>query len=409
MPQSLFINARIATLSGESGYGWIDDGALLVNGSQIEWLGSMAECAGMADAEIIDCKGRLVTPGFIDCHTHLVYGGDRADEFEQRLEGLSYTEIAQRGGGIRSTVAATRAASESELMVQVKSRLVQLMVEGVTTIEIKSGYGLDCENEIKMLRVARQIGEQHLIRVQKTFLGAHALPPEYEDNSDGYIKQVCDDMLPKAHAEGLVDAVDIFIESIAFNLDQAKQVFEKAQALGLPVKAHVEQLSDMGGSKLACEFGALSVDHIEFLQPEDVKKLAAKKTVAVLLPGAFYVLRETQLPPVEALRKHGIPMAVASDANPGSSPLFSILLTMNMACTLFGLTPTEALRGVTINAAKALGLDSQIGSLEVGKQADIAIWNIDKPSMLAYQIGLNPCIGVMQAGQWREPLPRDLV
>jgi len=406
MPLTLLINARIATISGNSGYGLIDDAALLIEGSQIEWLGPMADCSDHTDAEVIDCKGRLVTPGLIDCHTHLVYGGDRANEFEQRLEGLSYTEIAQRGGGIRSTVAATRVASESELMAQAKNRLGQLMNEGVTTIEIKSGYGLDCENEIKMLSVARQIGEQNLIRVQKTFLGAHALPPEYADNSDGYINQVCDDMLPKAHAEGLVDAVDIFIESIAFNLDQAKQVFEKAHSLGLPVKAHVEQLSDMGGAKLACEFDALSIDHIEFLPPDDVKQLVAKETVAVLLPGAFYVLRETQLPPIEALRKHGMPMAIATDANPGSSPLFSILLTMNMACTLFRLTPTEALRGVTINAARALGLDKQVGSLEVGKQADIAFWDVDKPSMLAYQIGINPCAGVMQAGQWRQLLDK---
>jgi len=404
MPRTLLINANIATINGDAGYGLIADAALLVNDSKIEWLGSMAECTDYADAEVIDCRGRLLTPGLIDCHTHLVYGGDRADEFEQRLEGISYTEIAKSGGGIRSTVEATRAANEGELIAQVKPRLEQLMSEGITTIEIKSGYGLDSENENKMLRVARQIGEQHLIRVQKTFLGAHALPPEYADCSDDYIDLVCDDMLPKAHTEGLVDAVDIFIESIAFSLNQATKVFEKARSLGLPVKAHVEQLSDMGGAKLACEFDALSVDHIEFLQADDVKYLAAKNTVAVLLPGAFYVLRETQLPPVEAFRKHGMPMAIASDANPGSSPLFSILLTMNMACTLFRLTPTEALRGVTINAAKALGLDNLIGSLEIGKQADIAFWDVDKPSMLSYQIGINPCAAVMQGGRWRKPL-----
>ena len=404
MTRSLFTNARIATLSGESGYGLLDDAALLVNGSEIEWLGSLAECADIDDVDIIDCQGRLITPGLVDCHTHLVYGGERADEFEQRLEGLSYTQIAQRGGGIRSTVGATRAANENELMAQAQPRLRQLLAEGVTTIEIKSGYGLDCENEMKMLRVARRIGEQNQIRVQKTFLGAHALPPEFVDNSDGYIQQVCDLMLPTAHAEGLVDAVDIFIESIAFNLQQAKQVFEKARSLGLPVKAHVEQLSDMGGAKLACEFDALSVDHIEYLKAEDVKQLSTRNTVAVLLPGAFYMLRETRLPPVEALRKHNMPIAIATDANPGSSPLFSILLTMNMACTLFRLTPAEALRGVTINAAKALGLGQQIGSLEVGKQADIAIWDVSKPAMLSYQIGLNPCVGVMHAGQWRQAL-----
>ena len=401
MTRSLLTNARIATLSGESGYGLLDDAALLVNGAEIEWIGAMAKSADINNVEIIDCGGRLVTPGLIDCHTHLVYGGERADEFEQRLEGLSYTEIAQRGGGIRSTVEATRAASENDLMAQAKPRLQQLLSEGVTTIEIKSGYGLDSENEIKMLRVARRIGEQNLVRVQKTFLGAHALPAEFADNSDGYIQQVCEFMLPAAQAEGLVDAVDVFIESIAFNLSEAKQVFEKARALGIPVKAHVEQLSDMGGTGLACEFDALSVDHIEYLKAEDVQQLAAKNTVAVLLPGAFYVLGETQSPPIEALQKHNITIAIASDANPGSSPVFSILLTMNLACTLFRLTPTEALRGVTINAAKALGLDEQIGSLEVGKQADIAIWDVNKPSMLAYQIGINPCVGVMQAGQWR--------
>lgn len=402
MSSTLFTNAVIATCSGPSGYGLVEDAALLVEDKIIGWLGSRHEAEGRTSDEIIDCGGRLLTPGLIDCHTHLVYGGDRADEFEQRLEGVSYSEIAKRGGGIRSTVAATRNATEAELLEQSKPRLQQLLNEGVTTIEIKSGYGLDMENEVKMLRVAEHLGKKYDIRVSKTFLGAHALPPEYAGRADEYIERVCTQMLPQV--KGFADAVDVFIESIAFNLPQAQRVFETAQSLGLPIKAHVEQLSDMGGTALACEFNALSVDHIEYLSADDVPALADKNTVAVLLPGAFYVLRETQLPPVQALREHNIPMAIASDANPGSSPLHSILLTINMACTLFRLTPVEALRGVTINAAKALGLGEQVGSLEVGKQADIVLWNVSKPSMLAYQMGINPCAAVMRAGNWRQPL-----
>ncbi|MDH5354789.1 MAG: imidazolonepropionase [Gammaproteobacteria bacterium] len=409
MPETLFINARIATMADPSGLGLLDNSGLLVHGDTIAWVGPMADCPDSDDAQIIDCGSRLITPGLIDCHTHLVYGGDRADEFEQRLEGLSYSEIAKRGGGIRSTVAATREASEAELLKQAQPRLQQLLDEGVTTVEIKSGYGLDSQNEIKMLRVARQLEEEYSVRVMKTFLGAHALPEEYTDNAEDYISLVCDEMLPQAHAEGLVDAVDVFIESIAFDLPQAQRVFEVAKSLGLPIKAHVEQLSDIGGAMLASEFDALSVDHIEYLAAEDVCGLADKNTVAVLLPGAFYVLRETQLPPINALRAQAVPIAIASDANPGSSPLHSILLTMNMACTLFSLTPNEALRGVTINAAKALGLESSHGSLETGKQADIVIWNLHKPSLLAYQIGINPCAGVMRAGQWRKPFKVSVV
>ena len=402
MPKTLFTNARIATMADPSSLGLLDNAGLLVDGEAISWVGPMAECPDSDNARITDCGGRLLTPGLIDCHTHLVYGGDRADEFEQRLEGMSYAEISRRGGGIRSTVTATREASEAELLNQSRPRIEQLLNEGVTTLEVKSGYGLDCQNEIKMLRVAKQLEAEYSIRVMKTFLGAHALPAEYSGKADDYISLVCEQMLPQAHAEGLVDAVDVFIESIAFDLPQAQRVFEAANALGLPIKAHVEQLSDMGGAMLASEFNALSVDHIEYLSDQDVPKLAKKNTVAVLLPGAFYVLRETKLPPINALREHAIPIAIASDANPGSSPLNSILLTMNMACTLFSLTPSEALRGVTINAAKALGLESVAGSLEPGKQADIAIWNVTRPSLLAYQMGLNPCAGVMQAGQWRK-------
>jgi len=401
MSQTLFINATIACLDGDSGYGLREDGALLVDTEKIAWVGSMQDSPAAGVAEVVDCKGRLLTPGLIDCHSHLVYGGDRADEFELRLEGASYAEIAQRGGGILSTVNATRSASEAELFEQVLPRLKPLLDEGVTTVEIKSGYGLDSDNEIKMLRVARHIEDELQLRVQKTFLGAHALPPEYADRSDDYIELVCDEMLPNAHAEGLIDAVDVFIESIAFSLAQGAKVLDCAQALGLPFKAHVEQLSDLGGALMAAEKGALSVDHIEYLNETDVARLAQSDTVAVLLPGAFYVLRETRLPPLAALRTQRVPIALATDANPGSSPVHSILLIMNMACTLFRMTPTESLRGVTINAARALGLDQQIGSIVIGKQADIVLWDVDRPSMLSYQVGINPCAGVMQAGTWR--------
>jgi imidazolonepropionase len=303
----------------------------------------------------------------IDCHTHLVNGGDRADEFERRLEGASYAE----------------------------------MNEGVTTLEIKSGYGLDCDNEIKMLRVASQLETELGLRIQKTFLGAHALPPEFEGRSDDYISLVCDEMLPQAHAEGMVDAVDVFIESIAFTVAQGERVLVRAQELGLPLKAHVEQLSNLGGAAMAAAHGALSVDHLEYLNNDDVARLAQAKSVAVLLPGAFYFLREQQLPPITELREQGVPIALASDANPGSSPVHSLLLIMNMACTLFRLTPAEALRGVTLNAACALGMEKEIGSLETGKQADIVIWDADRPSLLSYRVGMNPCRAVMQGGKWR--------
>ena len=404
MAQTVFTHARIATLTGESGYALIDDAAMMIDRDRIEWVGSMAELKTVAGAEVIDCEGMLVTPGLIDCHTHLVYGGDRADEFELRLEGAGYEEIAKNGGGILSTVKATREASESDLLAQARPRLEQLLSEGVTTVEIKSGYGLDADNEMKMLRVAKTIGEDYQLRVQKTFLAAHALPPEYSGRADDYIQQVCDDMLPRAHAEGLVDAVDAFIESIAFSVPQAGRVFDVASALGLPIKAHVEQLSDLGGAVMVSGRGALSVDHIEYLRAGDVPKLLENGSVAVLLPGAFYALRETQLPPLQALRDNQVPIAIASDSNPGSSPVSSLLLMMNMACTLFAMTPTEALRGVTINAARALGLENEIGSLQAGKQADLVIWNVDRPAKLSYQIGLNSCAAVMQAGKWRKPI-----
>ena len=403
MSQTLFTNATLACIDGDTGYGLRDGFSLLVEDDQIAWLGPMTERPGATDAEIVDCDQRLLTPGLIDCHTHLVYGGDRADEFERRLEGASYAEIASSGGGIVSTVNATRDASPDELFEQALPRLKQLMNEGVTTLEIKSGYGLDCDNEIKMLRVAVQLETELGLRIQKTFLGAHALPPEFEGRSDDYIALVCDEMLPRAHAEGLVDAVDVFIESIAFDVAQGERVLARAQELGLPVKAHVEQLSDLGGAVMAAAHGALSVDHLEYLKSEDVAGLAQAKSVAVLLPGAFYFLREQQLPPITALREQGVPIALASDANPGSSPVHSLLLIMNMACTLFHLTPAEALRGVTLNAARALGMAREIGSLETGKQADIVIWDVDRPSLLSYRVGMNPCRAVMQGGKWRGP------
>ena len=401
MTSTLFTNATLACFDAADGYGLREQAALRVERGRIAWLGAAADCAPAGAAEIVDCGGRLLTPGLVDCHTHLVYGGDRADEFERRLEGASYAEIAAAGGGIRSTVAATRRASDAELLAQARPRVEALLAEGVTTLEIKSGYGLDTDSEIKMLRVAARIGEECGVRVQKTFLGAHALPPEFDGRADAYIDLVCDEMLPRAAAEGLVDAVDVFVESIAFSVAQAERVFDCAARLDLPVKAHVEQLSDLGGAAMAAARGALSVDHLEYLSDADVARLAAHDTVAVLLPGAFYVLRETQLPPLAALRAHGVPLALASDGNPGSSPLHSILLMLNLGCTLFRLTPAEALRGVTLNGAKALGLDAEIGSLEVGKQADLVLWDVDRPAMLAYRVGINPCRAVMQGGAWR--------
>ncbi|MDH3218014.1 MAG: imidazolonepropionase [Gammaproteobacteria bacterium] len=401
MSQTLFVNATLASMQGNSGYGLQQQAALLVDGDRIAWIGDMTARPRDDSIEIVDCEQRLLTPGLVDCHTHLIYGGDRADEFEMRLEGASYAEIAARGGGILATVHATRQASEEELFAEALPRIRALLGEGVTTLEIKSGYGLDSATEIKMLRVAARLERDLGVRIQKTFLGAHALPPEYEGHADAYIDLVCEEMLPQAQHEGLVDAVDVFIESIAFSLEQGERVLARAQDLGLPVKAHVEQLSDLGGAAMAAARGALSVDHLEYLAPADVAHLADNGTVAVLLPGAFYVLRETQLPPIAALRERRVPMALATDANPGSSPLHSLLLIMNMACTLFRMTPAEALRGVTVNAARALGMDREIGTLETGKKADIVVWNLQRPAMLSYRVGVNPCRAVMQAGRWR--------
>lgn len=399
MFNALFTHARLATMRSDGApYGAIEDGALAVEGGNIAWVGPMAALPRQAARERYDLAGRWVTPGLIDCHTHLVYGGDRAAEFELRLQGASYEEIARAGGGIRSTVAATRAASEAELLAAATTRLAPLLAEGLTVIEIKSGYGLEREAELKQLRVARALGRQHPVTVRTTFLAAHALPPEYERRADDYIAAVVDDMLPAAHAAGLVDAVDAFCERIGFTPEQTERVFKAAERLGLPVKLHAEQLSDLKGAVLAARYRALSADHLEYVEADGIAAMAAAGTVAVLLPGAFYFLRETKLPPVEALRQAGIPIALSTDCNPGSSPATSLLLMLNMAATFFRMTPEEALAGVTRNAARALGMAATHGTLEVGKAADLAIWDIERPAELSYRIGFNPLHRSVKAG-----------
>jgi imidazolonepropionase len=364
--------------------------AIAMSGGKIVWVGPDRDVPeDYSNWPRRDLEGRLVTPALIDCHTHIVHGGNRAREFELRLEGASYEELARAGGGIVSTVRATREASEDALLADALRRVDVLIGEGVAAIEIKSGYGLDVDTELKMLRVARLIGKERPVRVQTSFLGAHAVPPEYKDRPDAYIDEICIPALDAAHQAGLADAVDGFCEGIAFTPAQSERVFRKARELGLPVKLHAEQLSNLGGAKLAARYGALSADHLEHLDEEGVAAMAAAGTVAALLPGAFYTLRETQLPPLALLRKHGVPIAIATDCNPGSSPLNSILLTMNMACTLFRMTPEEALLGVTKHAARALGLDD-CGVIAPGKRADLAIWNVEEPAELAYRIGFNP-------------------
>ncbi len=386
----LLTNATLATLTGPERYGLIEKGAIAVAGERIVWVGKAdAIPAEYKAQEARDLGGRLVTPSLIDCHTHIVFGGHRAREFEMRLEGASYEAIARAGGGIVSTVGATRAASEATLLTNALKRTDALIAEGATTIEVKSGYGLDRETELRMLRVARSIGRERKVRIKTTFLGAHAVPAEYAGRADAYIDEIAIPTLRAAHAEGLVDAVDGFCEGIAFSPAQIARVFDAAKALGLPVKLHAEQLSWLGGAALAARYGALSADHVEYANADDAKAMAASGTVAVLLPGAFYTLRETQMPPVAAFRKAGVPMALATDCNPGSSPVTSLLLTMNMGCTLFRLTPEEALRGVTVNAARALGLDD-CGTIAAGKRADLAIWDVTDPAELSYRIGFNP-------------------
>ena len=386
----ILTNATIATLADDSGFGLIEVGAIVTNGEVIEWVGTAAD---LPDAyfgqEQTDLGGRLVTPGLIDCHTHVVFGGNRAAEFEQRLNGASYEEVARAGGGIVSTVRATRAAREAELLASALTRVDALIAEGVTLIEVKSGYGLDLEIELKMLRVARAIGAARPVDIRTSFLGAHATPADFQGRDDEYIDTVAIPALRAAQAEGLVDAVDGFCEGIAFDTKQIARVFDVARDLGLPVKLHAEQLSNIGGTALAAHYGALSADHVEYANDDDARALAVSGTVAVLLPGAFYTLGETQAPPVQAFRDHGVPMALATDCNPGSSPLSSLLLTMNMSCTLFRLTPLEALLGVTAHAARALGATDR-GRIIAGHRADLAVWNVETPAELAYRIGFNP-------------------
>ena len=390
----LLTNGVLATLEGDpaSGpaYGLVENGAVVLEGERIAWAGGVDSLPGeYRDLPATDLEGRLVTPGLIDCHTHIVHGGNRAREFELRLQGASYEEVARAGGGIVSTVSATRAASESALLERALRRADALIAEGVCTLEIKSGYGLDIDTELKMLRVARAIGRERPVRVKTSFLGAHAVPVEYKNNADSYIDEICLPALEAACDEGLVDAVDGFCEGIAFTPQQIERVFAKAAALGLPVKLHAEQLSHLGGTKLAARHSALSADHLEYADESDAAAMAKAGMVAVMLPGAFYTLRETQLPPISAFRENGVPMAVATDCNPGSSPISSLLLTMNMACTLFRMTPEEALAGATRHAARALGIDDA-GTIAPGMRADLAIWDVQHPAELSYRIGFNP-------------------
>lgn len=386
----LLANAKLATLQNNDEFGIIDDGVIVLDGAHIAWVGGAIELPDTyRDQETRDLGGRLVTPALIDCHTHVVFGGNRAVEFELRLNGASYQEVAQAGGGIVSTVTATRAASEDELLADALIRIDAMIAEGVTFIEVKSGYGLDRETELKMLRVARRIAKVRPIEVKTSFLGAHAVPAEYAGRADAYIEDVCIPTLRVAHTEGLVDAVDGFCEGIAFDTKQIAHIFTVAKELSLPVKLHAEQLSNIGGTQLAAQYGALSADHVEYATDADAKALATAGTVAVVLPGAYYTLRETQAPPIQAFRNHGVPMALATDCNPGSSPLTSALLTMNMACTLFRMTPLEALLGMTAHAAKALG-ELNRGRITATAPADLCVWDVEHPAELSYRIGFNP-------------------
>ncbi|WP_286912451.1 MULTISPECIES: imidazolonepropionase [unclassified Pseudomonas] len=384
--RTLWQHCHAATMA-QGSYSVIEDAAIVSNAGLIEWIGPRADLPALDFARTVGLNGAWVTPGLIDCHTHAVFGGNRSGEFEQRLQGVSYAEIAAQGGGIASTVRATRAASEDELFASARQRVQALMRDGVTTLEIKSGYGLDLANERKMLRVARRLAEELPLAVRATCLAAHALPPEYAGRADDYIAHICDEMLPALAEEGLVDAVDAFCEHLAFSPAQVERLFIKARELGLPVKLHAEQLSSLHGSSLAARYQALSADHLEFMTEEDAMAMAKAGTVAVLLPGAFYFLRETQLPPMDALRRHGVKIALASDLNPGTSPGLSLRLMLNMGCTLFRMTPEEALAGVTVHAATALGLGHSHGSLEAGKVADFVAWQIERPADLAYWLG----------------------
>jgi imidazolonepropionase len=394
----VFTNANLATMQPGAPYGAIVDGAIVVKNGAIEWVGPRAQSPSHPGATEIDCDGAWITPGLIDCHTHLVFGGDRAGEFEARLNGASYAEIARAGGGIRSTVAKTRAASDQELVESATARLDRLLAEGVTTIEIKSGYGLDTETELRMLRAARALADLRPVSVRTTFLGAHAIPPEYDGRQSAYVDLLVDEMLPDIARAGAADAVDAFTETIGFTPAETRRIFSRARQLGFPVKLHADQLSDLGGAALAAEFGALSADHLEYTSEAGAAAMARSSTVAVLLPGAFYFLREKQIPPVDALRRHAVPIAIASDCNPGSCPSLSLILMLNMACTLFRLTPEEALAGVTRNASRALGLTDR-GTIEAGKIADLAAWDVKQPGELCYWLGGLAARMVIRAGQ----------
>jgi imidazolonepropionase len=401
----VWIGANIATMAGTAAYGRIDNAALAIKGERIAWIGAAAEGHRRAQSQgisIRDAAGMWITPGLIDCHTHLVYGGNRIEEFEQRLGGRSYEDIARAGGGIQSTVRATRAASRDSLYESALVRLKCLMAEGVTTIEIKSGYGLELAAERRMLEVARDLGERQSVSVKKTFLGLHSLPPESAEQRQQFVNEVSGPWLSDLAAAGLVDAVDSFCEGIAFSVTETEQFLEAAKKLGLPAHLHAGQLSDVGAPQLAAKYHALSADHLEYMSADGARAMAAAGTVAVLLPTAYFTLRQTTPPPVALLRDAGVPLAVATDSNPGTSPCTSILLAMSMACTLFGLTPEEALAGVTRSAAKALGVLSDVGTIEVGKRADLAFWRIERPAQLCYGLGANPLAAVMHRGKIRE-------
>jgi imidazolonepropionase len=401
----VWIGANIATMvAGGTPYGNLADAALAVKGERIAWMGPAAEAvarAAAANTPVESCHGLWMTPGLIDCHTHLVYGGNRVEEFEKRLCGVSYEEISRAGGGIQSTVRATRAAAADTLYASAQVRARRLMSEGVTTLEIKSGYGLELDAERRLLEVARELGRRLPLSVRTTYLGLHALPQEYHSDRAGFVARTCGPWLEALAGEGLVDAVDAFCENIAFTLAETEQFLRAAHALGLRAHVHAGQLTDMGAAELAARYHALSADHLEFLSDTGARALAAAGTVAVLLPGAYFMLRQSNPPPVRLLRQAGVPMAVATDCNPGTSPCTSILLTLNMACTLFGLTPLEALSGVTRHAAQALGLEADVGTLEVGKRADFALYRIDRPAELCYNLGANPCVSVVHGGAVR--------
>ncbi|MEZ8133121.1 MAG: imidazolonepropionase [Porticoccaceae bacterium] len=409
---TLWINGTLSIITEQGVAETLQTGAIACKDGLISLISPMDKLGDTHSnlaTKVIDLEGKCLTPGLIDCHSHLVFGGNRAEEFNLRLQGQSYEQIAKQGGGIMSTVNHTRAATEQQLEHDARSRLALLVSDGVTSIEIKSGYGLTFKDEEKMLRVARRLGDTSPVTVTTTFLGAHALPPEYTNNRSGYLDLVCKEMLPKLHAQGLIDSVDAFCESIAFSVDEVEQVFQAATDLGLPVKLHAEQLSNSGGAELAAKYHALSADHLEYLDETGVQAMAASGSVAVLLPGAFYMLRETRKPPVQLLRDYQVPIALATDINPGSSPVLSARLMMVLGCQEFGLTPEEALRGMTINAAKALGKSDSVGSLQIGKAADLAIWDVQQPFELAYWLGGNKAESVIKAGSCIYQRPENVI